>query len=213
MSSVFQACCAACSYRGEPFLPGHTAILLSPPDAVADTQPAGGELASPYRAMVTDDHRLLVLAHPLESQIQQESGHTNWSLLREGRHVTVHFAICDDCGLLQERRRLTPPPAIGCIPSLAAGVCTGVTLGLLLRSFRAGALLSLVATICFLGLAGFAANIYTRLRFRDRARALAGRSLCAGCASDRVVPVSTSADFPCPGCAARRLRIHVVGIS
>ena len=159
------------------------------------------------------DPRLVVLAHPIEDHILAETGYTWTGLARAGRYVRVRRVVCRDCGTPFEVRRLAWPPAVGCQVGCLSGLAVGIGVGLWAQSFWVGlgtAYGAVLGSMAVVGLAGWA---YTRVRFRERARAVGGPWCCPRCGSGRYAGAESRRLFPCPQCAERSMRVRSVGMS
>ena len=216
MPPVYQASCFNCKYQSTVFPAGYGAVLVDEPLAGAPKSFLAGMVGfgdkQPEMSVSTTPN-LVVLAHPIESAILESTGHTWKSLMLEGRHVTVQLLVCADCGALYERKKLTAPFAIGCLPTIAVGVVSGFTLWLYLSSIIIGIFVGYM-TIFMVALTVHAlSNLYTRLRFRERIRILEANKTCPSCYSPSFYIIPTKKVVPCPACKAKSLQIQMIGIS
>jgi hypothetical protein len=217
LPTIYQARCDRCTYTSDVFSAEYGAVFV-------DQTPVGGSASVVAGAALhgvagnagiaeQSDRRLVVLAHPIENHILAETGYTWSGLAWAGRYVRLRRVVCQDCGTLFEVRRLTFPPALGCQTGCASGLLVGVAVGVWERSFWVGfgtAYGVVLGSMAVVGLTGWA---YTRLRFRDRARSLAGPRCCPRCGSGRHAGVESRRVFPCPQCSGRSMHVRPVGRS
>lgn len=214
MPDIYQAKCDHCSYTSELFPSGYGAVYLDEPP-VGDSMPvaAGAVLhddVGEADIVEQSDPRLVVLMHPIEHSILSNAGY-NWiSLALAGRYVRVSQVLCIKCGTPSEVCRLTWPPAVaylGCLPSFVL-MFTAMIVWRLGIWAAYGLALAMFASLWLAGC------VYTRLRFRKRARDIEVCWSCSRCGANRYARVKKSRNlFPCPQCSEQSLQIHSVGFS
>ena len=170
-------------------------------------------VATTERFAASADANLVVLAHPLESHILKSTGHTYVSLLREGRFVRVNNVLCAACGHLYGRRRLQAPGGVGCVSTLLLALIVGLVVAYSRANVAAG-LAAVMATVLVVSfLVETLAHVYTRVRFRERARVVEATRACPHCSFAAYHKPQTSRSLPCPECRAVGLTVTCVGRS
>jgi len=119
MPVIYQGQCQNCQYKSPHTSGGYAAVVLDEPIQRIDSHP--------------DDPRIVVLAHPLESQILADLGYAFTSATLAGRLLIIQEFFCKSCGNLYEVRNLGTSPVVGCIPSLIGGGLCGVTTGIVMH--------------------------------------------------------------------------------
>jgi len=218
MPTIYQGRCAACGYASDLFPAESGAVLVDRPvPGLSGTAVAGAALYEDVAGAAfaePSDPRLVALAHPLEQDILSAAGYTWGSCAWAGRYVRIRRVVCRGCGTLFEVRRLTCPPAFGCLPALLVGAGVGAAAGIQEGNFCPGFFAGYLATLGCWGLVAFGMGLFTRLRFRERARSVAGPGRCPRCGADRYSGVPTGRRrWPCPQCGQRTLTVRAVGIA
>ena len=177
--TIYQAQCGSCGFKSSVFPAGYGAIFQENPSPQRiSTVVAGAVLfgeGSPGPIANQGDARFIVLAHPAESSILKEAGYSWGTLLWAGRYVHIRHVVCTACGWPFEVRRLTSPPAAGCLVGLLAGLIVGTAFGVWARGVFAGFLLGYAAAMGSWAAAGLLAWLYTRLRFKREHPKLMGQ--------------------------------------
>jgi hypothetical protein len=96
---------------------------------------------------------------------------------------------------------------------LAVGLTVGLGVGIWERNFCLGAFVAYVLGLASWAVAYAAGWAYTRLRFRERARAVSEPSCCPRCGSRRYAGAESRRLFPCPQCGEQAMRVLPVGRS
>ena len=215
--TIYQRRCSRCSFASDIFPAEYGAVFVD--------QPASGGMNSVVAgaALFQDtgeeaiaeqgDPRLVVLAHPIEHHILAETGYTWPTLVWAGRYVRVRRVVCKSCGNLFEVRRLTSPPAIGCMVGLIVGLTVGIFYGVREGSFGSGFSAAGSITLGFYVVTGIVIWLYTRFRFKARAKEIDGPHNCPKCNSSAYVGVETRRTLPCPKCGESAMRVQSVGMS
>jgi hypothetical protein len=215
--TIFQARCENCDFASAVFPAEYGAVFVDQPQANnSGTVVAGAVLHGDAKnAEIAEqaDPRLIVLAHPIEFEILAESGYTWTTLAWAGRYVRVRRVVCRDCGTLFEIPQLTFPPAVGCEVGCISGLVIGVAVGIWRRSLVVGFGAAYTAVLGCVVLLSVAGIVYTRVRFRRRARELRGSACCPRCRSGRYAGAESRRVFPCPKCSQPAMRVRRVGIS
>ena len=218
MPTIYQGRCESCGFASAIFPAGYGAVFVDePPAEPSRSLILGAGLIGPTGGAgfaEQEDPRLVVLAHPGEQDILEETGYTWWGLAWSGRYVGVCRVACPSCGLIFDVRKLACPPGLGCLVGSALGLAAGIAAGVWEGSFCFGGTVRWVVARQGHGLASLCAWAYIRLRFRERVRALAGPNYCPGCGANKYVGVEgCRGSFPCPHCGERSMHIQSVGMS
>ena len=130
MPTILQAQCDRCGYASEHFSEHYGAVLVD--DLPCDTPQylvAGAALIQTSVTAQTaksEDPRLLVLAHPRESDILANAGYTWRTVAAEGRYVAVQSGMCRSCGQRFDYRWLAYAALAGRSSGIGLGLVCGV---------------------------------------------------------------------------------------
>jgi hypothetical protein len=160
-----------------------------------------------------NNSHLVVLAHPCESAILNSLGFSWTTLAWVGRFVQVHRVVCAKCGTFVDLRKLTAPPAAGCMLGLVVGLASEVLWGLWTDDACVGFATWIGVTVVTHVILSMLAYYYVRLRFRVRASSIDGPSCCPNCLSEEFVRIPRRGMLPCPECGNRTMRIWTAGKS
>jgi hypothetical protein len=200
---IFEGCCSACGAVTPRTSGFYRAVYLDEPTTSAHVHP--------------EDPHLVILAHPVESLILQETGCTDLSATLGGRLVSVVVVFCLSCGHLFEIRRLTAGFVTlgvgGCLGALALSVAMGVALSLWI-----GGALGVVAGVAGVGLLlvllDWLVWAIVRVWHRDRARQVATPCECPHCGGHEYAPPRIRLKaVPCVACGKRAVEVRCVGVS
>ena len=217
MPTIYQARCDDCTFTSPVFPEGYGAVWVEDPGRLERRSAIAGmvltEAVDDLRIAEEADPRLVVLAHPCESPILAEAGYSWLSLACAGRYVEVRTVACDSCGHLFGRRRLSAPmgcaSVIGPLAALAVGVWAYTN-----DEGCCSSILAAYMAMMVTWLVGFFPEwVYTRVRFRERARLVDGPDVCPRCGGDRLRKLPTRRALPCPDCRRRSVRVQTVGVS
>jgi len=205
MAGVYCAKCLSCGYESPHATDGSAGIIVDEPVKSVGTH--------------RENNRIVVLMHPLEGSILQETGYTMRSASREGRLLHIEKVFCRSCGRLYETRKLVA--RIGCVLSavlVLAAVAGGATVWYLTSRVDAGfAVLCLaLLTLAFIGtLCEAVAASMVRRRFPERRAAYELKPCCPDCGSTkyRSLKAFIPRRLPCPKCRQRTMKVEMVGIS
>ncbi len=200
MPVIFQGQCQTCQYKSPHTSGGYAAVVVDEPVQRPDSHP--------------DDPRIVVLAHPLESQILNDLGYTFSSATLAGRFLIIQEFFCKSCGNLYEVRKLGTSPVVGCIPSLIGGVLCGIIAGTFTHDLGVGFITGLAVVSILEILLGWLIDPLISLWYRERAREFRTQKRCPKCGDTRgVCPGSRRAVVPCPSCGQTSMQIKTIGIS
>lgn len=200
MPLILQGKCSHCDYESPMISDGQCGgIIVSEPSTIESCD------------VDSNDHRVAILAHPLEEQLLTKYGFTDFSVTMQGRYLIYRSHFCSSCGQVYKTRHLTA--AIiprGCVLVFILAFVAGIVIGYFTTSILIGWLGFGIAAIGLgLGLQEIL-GVYVRIKFRDRAREFEIKRICLHCGSRRA---ATRGTFPCPSCQERTMKVEVVGIS
>jgi transcription elongation factor Elf1 len=165
-----------------------------------------------------DNHRIVILGHPIESMILEELGFTAQSVALGGRLLFVQNVACRACGTMYETRRVGADSAwlggSGCLVLLLISFAVGIVVARYQESYLLGFVAGWLALIALFSLVSFVLTRYVRWRYHDRVKEFDHGPGCPKCGSK-----SYSAFPPrwgtlmCPKCGKQSVRVRVVGIS
>lgn len=216
MPTIYQARCERCGYLSDLFPSEYGAVFVDEPTAESSSLVLGAALHSDVGGATfarQGDPRFVVLAHPLEAHFLAEAGYTWASLTRAGRYVRVRVVGCVGCGAMYEVRRLACPPGFGCLVGCVVGLAVAFWVAIKAENWLAGLI---GAWMCAMGIwlsTTLVGEVYTRVRFRKRARELDGPRSCPRCESAERVGANTKRTLPCLACGHPAMHIHPVGMS
>jgi hypothetical protein len=218
MGTLYQAHCARCSYKSPVFPGGYTAVFVDDPVPNHDNALVAGAVLFganfDCETFAEEPHsNLVVLAHPSESYILEELGHTDRSLFWEGRYISASYVACGNCGNCYAVKRLSSPSALGCLPAIVIGLASGIAVGIWRHDFCFGLALAWTTSFMSFLVLWLVGDVFTRWRFRLRARMIDGPANCPKCKSRRRVSIPTRSPLPCPICHEKALHVRVAGRS
>lgn len=218
MPTIYHAHCDLCQYTSDVFPAEYGAVFVDePPMTAGSGSVLAGAVLNEQTLNTTfaeqADPRMVVLAHPLEESILAGTGYTWIKLALVGRYFRFRRVICRSCGTLFEVRWLTCPPGLGCQVGCVSGILAGIGYGVWRQSFCAGFWAGYGIVLGCYVLASSVGWLYTRLRFRARARELDGPSSCPTCGSTHHAGVESRRIFPCPRCGEQAMSVRSVGMS
>lgn len=202
MPAIYEGRCSACDAVAARTTNGYMAVYVDEP-ASADAHP--------------DDPHLVILAHPCESLIMQDTGHTYVSATLGGRMVSVAVVFCRSCGRRFEVRRLTAGLGAfgcgGCLVVIAGAIAVGIWVAQLAGGWyglAAGCLaLALLTTAT-----DSAVDRLVRWWHANRVVRLATPCLCPSCGSREYSgPGELSGAIPCTACGRHAVRFRMVAVS
>lgn len=217
MPSLYQARCESCTHSSDIYPAEYGAVLVDKPAASPSQEVvAGAALFEPATfAEVAEEHdpQLVVLAHPLEQHVLAETGYTWTTLTWAGRYVRVRRVVCRKCGRLFSTRRLSCPTGLGCTTGCVTSLVTGIGVVIWGQSVWLGLGAGYGTAVGFWAVASLAGWVYTRVRFRERARQVEGPNQCPHCTEADFVTAEGGGPFPCTKCGEAAVRIRMAGMS